>query len=96
MIINSNMLRVEENAKTNVSMPQIKYDNRLKVILTRLGQVSCRFQRLGMVEEQYQSSTHLNVLNVCHCLYLAMWFQIAVKVEEYQSQHGEINYEGLL
>ena len=69
-----------------MNMSPTKHDNGPKVIQSRSVQESNRPQRLGIVEEQQQSSTHLNVLNVFGCLNLAMWFQIAVKAEEKQSK----------
>ena len=50
---NANMPLVEDNAGTNnMNLQQIKHDNGPKVIRTRLGQISYRPQRLGIVEEQ--------------------------------------------
>ena len=74
-------------------MPQIKHNNRPKVIRTRSGLISHRPQRLGIMEDQEQSGAHLTVSNVCGCLYSEMWFQTAVKEEEKQSQHGKITMQ---
>ena len=71
---NSNMPRVEDNAGENVAnMPHIKHGNGPKIIQTKADHIGHGPQRLDKVEKQNQSSTLLTALNMCLCLYSAVF-----------------------